>query len=113
MPVLLMVRAMAFQDLVILKICLTFRGTLGSCSSLLKSPSSSVLFLGSAGAAACCCWDLFAGSWPSARDDPGARIFLAMEQPILNILQLVIAAAACNGASDLREHFRRPCNCKL
>lgn len=51
-PVLLMVRAIAFHDFVILKICLTLSGILGSCSSLLKSPSSSadtvlVLALGS------------------------------------------------------------------
>lgn len=42
-PVLLIVRAIAFQDLVILKICHTLSGILGSCSSLLKSFISSAL----------------------------------------------------------------------
>lgn len=95
-PVLLIVLAIAFHDLVILKICLTFNGRRGSSSSLLKSSSSSpVLALGPA--------EFSSGRFlfkttpqllptfaPCGSLDeeaaPGARIFLAIEQPILNIL---------------------------
>lgn len=111
-PVLLIVRAIAFQDFVILNICLTFKGILGSSCSLLKSPSSSPLVFvlppapegaGSAEWLVCLSLAFFDGQLPpappselaAAVDDEDAflpsmaKIFLAIEQPILNM------AAAC------------------